>query len=64
MKLQIVNTNDFWSILCDYRSYRSDLYKAYIGNTMFITLVPPEKIKGFLDKKIRTIRNDLRLDEL
>lgn len=61
---KIVNTDQFWKRLCDFRSVRIDEHNVAIGNTMYVTKTSPEEIPGFIEAKLKNVANALNLKKL
>ena len=53
METKIVSTDEFWEVMSDFRFVRLTELQGRIGNTLYICTQPPEKVCGFLSKKIK-----------
>ena len=47
----ILDTEEFWEVMCDPSFRRLTLNVGKIGNTMFCVDIPPEKVEGFIEDK-------------
>ena len=58
-----VDTEGFWDMMCHPRFARKSDHTGMIGDTIYFTLEPPEKVAGFIEARIAHIREAQGVDE-
>jgi len=54
--VRVISTKDFWTLLCDPRTYRMSRMSAARGPVIYVTLEAPEDVPGFIDGVIGECR--------
>lgn len=48
---QLVDTNEFWRLMCDPRTVRMDYFHLARNRELYCTDVPPEELPGFMQRQ-------------
>jgi hypothetical protein len=59
----IVSTEEFWKKMCSPSFIRLGPHKGRIGNVIYHTFAPPEKVEGFLLVKVNKLLQCLSISE-
>jgi hypothetical protein len=63
-EVKTVGTDEFWEAMCSFRFVRINMHEGAIGATLYVTVAPPEQVPGYIEAKILSSEDCLKIKTL